>query len=270
MNPSSTVTVFKTSAVALAFLAGCGESPASPEIVDYALVSKSSAGLTVNATLMKPSLPATAGDVLRLSVVGLTAEGIAVPAPEGARVAWSGLPVVVVSDGAPSPVMGSDNRPSGIFLDNAARFAIPDDETLVGLLDANSGLLKVTAELSGLPGAPRVLAGSVSVSGIPHGDVDRGQKIFSENCTSCHGAAGSGGGGAPGLNGAPSTMATGPEWTAPVFAVGARIGMDARGVRLHAPMPVWLAQDAARGELLSTRDFADMYAFLRRTLPVSP
>lgn len=265
MNLSSSLRAVKTLLVMLAALSagGCGESSSSPEVTDYALVSKSSAGLAVNATLVEPSLAATAGDVLRLGVVGLTAEGIAVSAPEGARVAWSGLPTVVVSDlGAPSPVMGSDDRPSGIFIDDAMRFGKVPDEVLIGLLDASAETLGVTAELSGVPGPSRVFAVQLSASKSPAGDVGRGQNIFAENCASCHGTSGTG---APRLTGGPVAMTLDAGWTAPVFAVGTRIGMDARGVPLHPPMPTWLAESSVRGELLSTRDFADIYAFLNRS-----
>lgn len=265
MNRSISVRPVKMFLVALAAASasGCGESSSSPEVVDYALVSKSSAGLTVNATLVEGSLVATAGDVLRLGVVGLTAEGIAVPAPKGARVAWSGLPKVVVSDlGAPSPVMGNDDRPTGIFIDNATRFGRPRDEVLVGLLDASAETLGVTVELSGVPGPSRVFAVQLSASKSPAGDAGTGQNIFAENCASCHGPSGTG---APKLTEAPVTMTRDAGWTAPVFAVGTRIGMDAKGVPLHPPMPTWLAESSARGELLSTRDFADIYAFLNRS-----
>ncbi|HEX7668477.1 MAG TPA: cytochrome c [Polyangiaceae bacterium] len=265
MNRPISLRPVKAFLVALAAVSAgsCGESSSSPEVVDYALVSKSSAGLTVNATLVDPSLAATAGDVLRLGVVGLTTEGIAVPAPEGARIAWSGLPRVVVSDlGAPSPVMGSDDRPSGIFIDNATRFGKAGDEVLVGLLDASAETLGVTAELSGVPGPPRVFTVQLSASKIPAGDIDRGQHTFAENCASCHGTLGTG---APRLTPAPVAMTRDAGWTAPVFAVGTRIGMNARGVPLHPPMPTWLAEGSARGELLTTRDFADIYAFLNES-----
>jgi hypothetical protein len=69
---------------------------------------------------------------------------------------------------------------------------------------------------------------------------------------------------APGINAEPGNLASDPSWNAALLALAARADIDNRGVALRLPMPDWLASpDPATGHLLTTQDFADIYAFLK-------
>jgi hypothetical protein len=52
-----------------------------------------------------------------------------------------------------------------------------------------------------------------------------------------------------------------------LLAVAARSDMDNGGLELRTPMPDWLSDDAT-GALLSTQDFADIYAYLMTQPPM--
>jgi hypothetical protein len=69
---------------------------------------------------------------------------------------------------------------------------------------------------------------------------------------------------APGLNGEPGNLAGDPDYDAALLAVASRADMDNGGVALRFPMPDWLSQaNPMTGQLLTTQDLADMYAFLK-------
>jgi hypothetical protein len=67
---------------------------------------------------------------------------------------------------------------------------------------------------------------------------------------------------APGLDAEPGNLASDPAWTAALLAMAARADMDNGGLVLRTPMPDWLTAKAD-GQLLTTQDFADIYAFLQ-------
>jgi hypothetical protein len=68
---------------------------------------------------------------------------------------------------------------------------------------------------------------------------------------------------APGLNNAQGHLAGDPSWNAALLALAARADVDNNAVSLRVPMPDWLAGHTGTGALLSTQDFADIYAFLK-------
>jgi hypothetical protein len=48
-----------------------------------------------------------------------------------------------------------------------------------------------------------------------------------------------------------------------MMGISARSNMDNAGVSLASDMPKWLILTGSTGKILSTQDFADIYAFLR-------
>jgi mono/diheme cytochrome c family protein len=145
------------------------------------------------------------------------------------------------------------------------------------VLDKGTGpnpSLTVTAAVTA--GAPAGSAtATIAVAPFPTGDVTRGQTTYSQNCATCHGAQGQGTTIAPGLNdssdvdGNPNVAAD-PGWTGPLFAVTPMDNMDNMGVSLSVAMPRWLITEARSGQLLTSQDFADVYAYLKTQTAASP
>lgn len=118
----------------------------------------------------------------------------------------------------------------------------------------------------------------IPVGPTPVGDPSHGATVFAAACATCHGDAGEGtpanGDGrftlegaiydypAPGLNAAPDNLAEDMDWDVPLFAMASRGDLDDGAIVLRRPMPDWLATPVS-GHLLTTQDFADMYAFLK-------
>ncbi len=247
-------------------VSACGSSEA-PRIADYVIVSETQTGPAVSASLMETALVATAGDVLYLSVLGMTAEGVGVPPPSGLKVNWSGAPLAVVGDpDAKIPSAGAD--PAAMFVDNPARFVDLGADAVLGIVapGTRDRELRLTATISGVEGDPQEISGVLDVSGMPSGNAETGRDVFSKNCGSCHASTGSGTAGASSVDA--EALAADRRWSPALFAIGVRVGMDPACAPLEGAMPIWLNKTTANGFPLSTQDFADMYAFLESTRAV--
>ncbi len=67
---------------------------------------------------------------------------------------------------------------------------------------------------------------------------------------------------APGLNnGRRTTSPAIQDWTPALFAVASRGDLDDGSIVLRRPMPDWLVTPVG-GHVLTTQDFADIYAYL--------
>jgi mono/diheme cytochrome c family protein len=251
-----------TTVVVSSVLFGCGSSDANQSIASYALRAR--VGGRSEVVNSAEPLHAIAGDVVELDVVGVTADGSDVQLPSTTGVEWSGVPIVTVAtdDGAEPPMSAVTDGDDDVVIRNAARFGASDDGAVMGIIKSGTGSTEVRAVLSGVePG--ETLEARVAASDEGAGNGTRGKPIYLSNCASCHGPAGEGVGDAPGLNAAQGNVAADPAWSGALFAVAARVGMDNDGMALAATMPTWLTTKAANGQLLTTQDFADMYAFLQ-------
>src|SRR5262249_54892519 len=126
---------------------------------------------------------------------------------------------------------------------------------------------------------------TIAVSAGPAGDATRGAALYGAsgaNCAQCHGATGHGSSEttlgsmmymlegqlyaypAPGLNAEAGNVAGDPDWNAALPPFSARSDVDNEGVTLRSPMPPWLTiPNPGSSKLLTTQDFADLYAFLQ-------
>jgi len=229
-----------------------------------------------------------AGDAIELRVVATLSDGGTTDLPDGAVVTWTepfvaeALPADTDPASAPAdpfPLAGTD--PTAVWIDNPGR---PDVDTANRLyvLDpgtAQNGVLTVTASLSGA--VTGTATGAVAVAPAPAGDWTRGATRYAETCATCHGQTAGGtpvnadgttftmqgksyGYPAPGLNAAPGNVASDPAWNAALLAMAARADVDNGGVTLRAPMPDWnVLPNVVSGALLTTQDFADIYAYLK-------
>jgi mono/diheme cytochrome c family protein len=260
---------------ALMALPGCGGGSTQLEIV----------------TASGSPLQAVAGDGVKLKVVQSTSGGSTEDLPAGATVTWTSPATITAlpfDSTAPSPLPLPGAEPTAVWIDNAGR---PDDAAALAdvlfILDASKQehpSITVTATVSGVtPGGP--VSATIAVSPTPAGDAGRGATVYGAtgaDCAQCHGATGHGSpatppssmtymlGGAsygypaPGINAEPGNLASDPAWSAELLAFSARADVDNGGLTLRSPMPAWIVTpDPATGELLSTQDFADMYAFLQ-------
>jgi mono/diheme cytochrome c family protein len=246
----------------------------------------SAAGLEI-VPVSASALTATGGDALALKVVNHKSNGTAEDVPS-AQVTWSGPPTVMASDpsgmatATPYPATGGAD-PVAIWVSNPPR---TDHATDLGgvlfILDSGKagGSVSVTATVSGT-GASTATA-SVAVSATPPGDATRGATLYAAagaNCAECHGATGHGSPDstdngmtfpidgmsssfpAPGLNAEDGNAAA--EWSPELFAIASRADLDDQAVSLRQPMPDWLsAESPGSGKVLTTQDFADIFAFL--------
>jgi mono/diheme cytochrome c family protein len=236
--------------------AACSASAPPPEV----------AGITIVPT--REMFTASAGDVVHFSVALAMSDGTTAPLPTAAEVTWSGPPLVTALATGSSPtesiLPSSGAGPTSMWLKNPACY---DDATLDGvlwILDTGTAPhpsigAQVTVTGGGLAKSEATVR--IPITPFPPGDARRGQVTFAANCAACHGAHGEGGTG-PGLDAEPGNMAGDPTWTPALFGIAARADIDNMGVPLDSPMPRWLVRPAASGQLLSTQDFADMYAFL--------
>jgi mono/diheme cytochrome c family protein len=233
-------------------------------------------------------LSAFAGDAVQLRVVATSPDGGTSDLPDGAVVAWTepfvaqAIPADIDPSAMPAdpfPLAGSD--PTAVWIDNADRPDVDTANTLY-VLDpgtAQNGVLTVTASLSGA--VTGTATTTIAVAPAPAGDWTRGAATYAENCAACHGQTGHGtpvnadgttytmqgksyAYPAPGLNAEPGNLASDPAWNAALLAVSARADVDNGGVSLRTPMPDWnRLPGAVSGVLLTTQDFADIYAYLK-------
>jgi mono/diheme cytochrome c family protein len=247
----------------------------------------SSANLQI-VTVSGGALTAVAGDGLALKVVQIMADGSTQDLPSETTVTWSGPPTVTASspDGMPAdnayPATGGAS-PVGIWVANPSRAdRAADLSGVLFVLDAGfaGGSISVTAAVSG--GASGSATALVSVSAAPMGDATHGAMLYGEsgaNCAECHGVTGKGtpmadGDGmytidakrysfpAPGIDGEMGNAAA--EWSSALFAISSRADLDDEAVSLRLPMPDWLgSRNPATGKVLSTQDFADIFAYLK-------
>jgi mono/diheme cytochrome c family protein len=239
-------------------LVGCGDSSSSATLAQYRIVAMSGGALT-----------AAVGDAFRLSVVEGLSDGTAKPLATGAKVTWSGPPLVTALPSGSAPEDSILPQP-GVAA-TAMWIANPDhlsDAQVAGVLyvldtgtAANPSIDVKASVVEGSAPAGEATA-SVSVEPFPVGDVTRGQGLYAANCATCHGAQGEGGT-APGLNAGPNNVASDPSWSPQMLGISARSNMDNVGVSLAATMPKWLVVPGADGQLLTTQNFSDMYAFLK-------
>jgi mono/diheme cytochrome c family protein len=273
---------FLPNAFALALLGGleaCSSASPPPAAPQLAIVASSG-----------EPLHAVAGDSIALKVVVLTADGTMAELPSGARVTWSApLPVVALSSdstaASPLPVAGGD--PIAAWVSNPGR---PDEASALAnvlfVLDpgtGQNGTVAVSATVTGATPAGKVTA-SIGVDPAPVGDWNRGAELYGAagvDCAECHGATGHGSPGAPdatsftiaggtydypapGLNAEPGNAAGDPAWNVALFAFAARSDVDNGGLTLRQPMPSWQSKTSPiTGKVLSTQDFADIFAFLK-------
>lgn len=115
------------------------------------------------------------------------------------------------------------------------------------------------------------------MAGSPTGDVSHGAALYQKGCAGCHGATGSGTQAnpdgtfsyagrdydypAPALNAGDGGLASEPEWSPTLLAMSSRADIDNCGIMLRQPMPDWFSTPMG-GRLLTSQDFADIYAFL--------
>lgn len=249
-------------AVASTAVLGCGSG--EQHIERYAIETRI-ANQDVTTAGPDVSVSTEAGDVVQLDIVGLTSDGDKVPAPADARIEWSGIPSVTAQSDTGSGMMSQMESNGGTAdcfrVQNPVRFGDGDRDALVAFLRATAGTTEeLRATVSGVEHAGTFDI-HMTTSAAPSGDADRGKDLFI-SCASCHGTSGEGGDG-PGLNAKEGNLVSDPAWDFALFAIAARVGMDNEGVPLAPDMPLWLTRTAGDGKLLTTQDFADMYAFLK-------
>ena len=256
-------------------------------IISLALVaacsSRTSTGFQITSATGRDLSTAVAGDALALEVVESFSDGTTSPAT---GVTWT-TPMTVVpldpdstADG-PIPDFGAD--PTAIFVNDTLRTDRDDDLTgVLFVLDAGStpgGAATATATVG-----TAMATLSIPIGGAPTGNATHGATVYAAACADCHGTMGEGSPAqnpdgtytvdgisyafpAPGLDTEMGNLASDPDWNAAVLAVGARTDMDNGGLELRFPMPDWMTEPVA-GALLSTTDFADIYAFLQTQPPM--
>jgi mono/diheme cytochrome c family protein len=240
-------------------------------------------------TVSGAPLTAASGDALPLKVVEKLADGTTLDLPPTTKVTWLNPPTIVAlapNSTASSPIPMPTAEPTAGFIVNPGR---PDHSMDLGgvlfVFDPGTpggGTVPVLAEVTG-PGVVGQATATVSVSLTPIGEPTRGGELYGSSgakCAACHGVTGDGspqpagamtfliagaryGFPAPGLNAAAGNDAGDPAWNPALFAMAARADMDNEGVTLRLPMPDWLTEpNPSTGSLLTTQDFADIFAFL--------
>ncbi|HEY1546224.1 MAG TPA: c-type cytochrome [Kofleriaceae bacterium] len=255
--------------IAAVLLAACSSSPTS---TGFAIQSATGRDLT----------SVVAGDALELALVEMFSDGSTQPATD---VTWTAPATVVPLDPdstADSPIPDFGAAPTAVFVDNTMRPDRNDDlPGVLFVLDAGTtagGQTTVTA-MAGSATATLM----IPVAAAPTGNATRGATTYAAACATCHGTMAQGttangdgsytvDGGtysypAPGLDTEMGNLASDPDWNAALLAAAARSDMDNGGLELRAPMPDWLA-DNSTGALLSTQDFADIYAYLMTQPPM--
>jgi cytochrome c553 len=267
--------------VLAALVAACGSSPPS--------ASSPTPQLRIVTTSGAP-LEAVAGDGVSLTVVEVMADGSTEDLPAGANITWTSPGAITTlppNSEASSPIPVFGPQPTAAWIDNPYRpDRAADLKNVLFILDpgtVENAIVQVSATVTGSTGAGDVTA-SINVDPAPLGDWTRGASVYGSggaNCAGCHGATGHGTPlsegatvyayafgsydfPAPGLNVEPGNAAGDAAWNAALFAVAARADMDNGGITLRLPMPDWLVErDPGTKDVLTTQDFADMFAFLK-------
>jgi mono/diheme cytochrome c family protein len=243
--------------------------------------SPTSTGVAIQSATGRDLTSVVAGDAVALELVETFSDGSTKPAADAM---WTAPATIVPLDPdstANSPIPAFGATPTAVFVDNTLRPDRNDDLSgVLFVLDRGTagGSTTVTAT-SGSSTATLMIAVAVT----PAGDAMRGATTYAAGCATCHGAMAQGttanadgsymfDGGtysypAPGLDTEMGNLASDPDWNAALLAVAARSDMDNGGLELRTPMPDWLSDDAT-GALLSTQDFADIYAYLMTQPPM--
>jgi Cytochrome c len=258
--------VTSISSVAFAVvLAGCGDSGSSAPFARYEVVATGGG-----------ALEAPVGDALHLSVVEGLSDGTTKPLASDAKVTWSGPPVVtalpVGSEPADSVWPQPGSAVAAAWLKNPDHLTDAQTAGVLYVFDSGSAAnpsVAVTASVSGGDAPPGEVTAAVSIKPFPVGAPSRGQTLYAANCASCHGAHGEGDS-APGLNDEPENVAGDPAWSPQMLGLAARSNTDDLGVSLDPSMPKWLVLPGASGQLLTTQDFSDIYAFLKTQQVAGP
>jgi mono/diheme cytochrome c family protein len=244
-------------------IAGCTASP-------------SSTGFAIQSATGRDLTSVVAGDALALELVETFSDGSTQPAIGAAWTAPATVDTLDPDSTADSPIPAFGATPTAVFVDNALRVDRNDDLAgVLFVLDAGStagGQATVTA----MAGSSTATL-TIPVAATPTGNATRGATTYAAGCATCHGTLAQGAaanadgsytidGGAysypaPGLDTEMGNLASDPDWNAALLAVAALSDMDNGGLELRPPMPDWLA-DTSTGALLSTQDFADIYAYL--------
>jgi cytochrome c553 len=262
---SRTVASVSSVAFAVVALAGCGDSGSSAPFVHYEVAANGGG-----------ALEAPVGDALHLSVVEGLSDGTTKPLASDAKVTWSGPPVVTALPVGSTPTDSLWPQPSTTV--TAAWIKNPDHLTdaqtagVLYVLDPGSAAnpsVDVKVSVSGGDAPAGEVTVTVSIKPFPTGNVTHGQPLYAANCASCHGAHGEGDS-APGLNDEPENVAGDPGWSPQMLGLAARSNMDDLGVSLDPSMPKWLVLPSSSGQLLTTRDFSDIYAFLKTQQVAGP
>jgi mono/diheme cytochrome c family protein len=243
------------------FVSGCGSSAndgsQGAPMGDYEIVPAEGSALS-----------GVAGDALRLTVMRRTSGGTLDSLSSGATVTWSGPPVITALAIGSAPdrgiLPGAGDTPTAMWLDNPDHYTADQLRGLLWILDRGTVTdpkITVTATISD-GSASATATATISVGPSQVGDVARGQTLYAANCASCHGTTGQGSADFPGLNNSPGNVAGDPSWSAALMAMTSRSDMDNLGVSLDTAMPKWLVRPSATGKLLTTQEFADIYAWL--------
>jgi Cytochrome c len=244
--------------------------------------SPTSTGIAIQSATGRDLTSVVAGDAVALEVVETFSDGSTKPATDAT---WTAPATVVPLDPdstADSPIPNFGATPTAVFVDNTLRVDRNDDLAgVLFVLDAGStagGSTTVTAT-SGTTTATLM----IPVAAVATGNATKGATTYAAGCATCHGtmaqgttanadgsytiASGMYSYPAPGLDTEMGNLGSDPDWNAALLAVAARSDVDNGGLELRAPMPDWLT-DNSTGPLLSTQDFADIYAYLMTQPPM--
>jgi hypothetical protein len=265
--------------VALAiFFAGCSGSSGSSTVIPSGtpVIAMGNSGSVLSPTAYTQVLSTPAGNVVRFAVMFVQSDGSLVSAPSTINVRWSGPPVVVATgvDDAGNLLSdsGDDNpdasdvlpeagaTPTSFWLINPAHYTAAELAGVLFIPDPGSnggGTITIAADLSGA--LTQHMVATVNVSGVPSGDIIRGQVVYiSDKCIQCHGETGHGIEDAgPGINAEPGNVAADSAWTAGLMGSAVRGNISNRGMALNPVMLQWLSQD------IEAQDFIDAYTWLK-------
>ncbi|HEX4453965.1 MAG TPA: c-type cytochrome [Kofleriaceae bacterium] len=212
-------------------IAGCAASPTST-------------GVAIQSATGRDLTSVVAGDALALELVETFSDGSTQPASGATWTAPITVETLDPDSTADSPIPAFGATPTSVFVDNALRVDRNDDLAgVLFVLDAGSTAGAVFA--AGCATCHGVMAAGTMANADGSFTVDGGTYAYP----------------APGLDTEMGNLASDPDWNAALLAVAARNDMDNGGLELRAPMPDWFA-DTSTGALLSTQDFADIYAYL--------
>jgi len=263
----------------VALVIGCSSSsstspsggiPSGTPVIAMATVAATGNLLETNTYTSDFTSAIPAGNVIRLVVAFKQSDGSLDIAPAGAiKVAWSGPPVVVNTDGSPDagdPIPATGSTPTSFWLQNdpsipSSLYHYSNDE-LNGVLfitdpgASGGGTIDIAASVTG--GVTTQLTASLTISAVPAGSATHGAQVYSAQCAVCHGPTGGGiDGGAVGINAAAGNVASDPTWSAGLVGSVVRGDIDNQGVLLDPAMPEWLELP------LTSQDFIDAYTWLQ-------